>query len=103
MRPTFLLLQLANAIIAGAAAYVYYHAPGLWLDQAQLYFGLAGVAVGVLTALICGASLLFGKGEGGASIHGLLGLAFIGAQAYWLWHFGVDAGILNFVRRAFNL
>ena len=103
MRPTWLLLQLMNIGLASASAYAFYFAPGLWLDQAQLYFCLAGVGVGALTSLLCGLSLLFGEGEGGAGIHGFLGLALAGVQTYWLFHFGLETGLIDFLRRALRL
>jgi hypothetical protein len=103
MRPTWLLLQLANLSLAAASAYAFYVAPGLWFDQAQLYFCLAGIFTGALTSLLCGLSLIFGEGEGGAGIHGFLGLILAGLQTYWLFHFGLDTGILEFLRRALRL
>ena len=102
MRPTWLLLQIANLFLAGASAYVFYHAPDLWGGQAQLYFGLAGVAMGSFTAGVCSLSLMFGKGEGAAALHGLLGLALAGAQIFWLFRFGSESGIIEFIRHKFH-
>jgi hypothetical protein len=103
MRPTWILLQLANVGLASLAAYAFYFAPGLWQDQGQLFFCLAGIGVGCLTALLCGFSLVLGEGEGGAGIHGFLGLAFAGVQTYWLLHFGLETGLVEFLRRALKL
>ena len=103
MRPAWILLQLANIGLASASAYAFYFNPGLWLDQAQLYFCLAGIGVGCLTSLLCGGSLLLGDGEGAASIHGFLGLLFAGLHSYWLFHFGLETGMIDFFRRAFRL
>jgi len=103
MRPTWLLLLLINICLAGASAYVVYHAPGLWNGQAQVYFGLVGMLFGIVTVLFCSASLVFGSGEGGAGLHGLMGLLFVAAQGYGLWHFGRDAGIVQFIRHALRL
>ncbi len=102
MRPTWILLQLVNLLLGGASAYVFYFVPGVWMDQAQLYFCLAGVAAALLTVLFAGGALVAG-GDGLAAVHGLLGLAFLGAQGFWLWRFGQHAGLIHFVRRAFNL
>jgi hypothetical protein len=98
-----LLLQIGNLILAGAAAWVFYRAPDLWGGQAQLYFGLAGVALGSFTAGVCSLSLMFGKGEGAAALHGLLGLGLASAQIFWLFRFGSDSGILEFICHKFHI
>lgn len=85
--------------MAGASGYVFYMTPNLWGGQAQLYFGLAGIAFGSFTAGICGLSLLFGKGEKASAVHGILGLGLSGLQIFWLFRFGADSGILEFIRK----
>ena len=101
MRPLLILWQILNLTLAGASAYVFFMAPNLWGGQAQLYFGLAGIGFGSITAGICGLSLLFGKGERGAALHGIMGLGLAGLQIFWLFRFGSDSGLLEFFRKKF--
>jgi len=99
LKPFLIFLQILNLALAGASGYVFFLAPNLWEGQAQLYFGLAGIGFGSFTAGICGLSLLFGKGERAAALHGILGLGLAGLQIFWLFRFGADSGILEFFRK----
>ncbi len=103
MKPAWLLLQLVNSGLVGFSAYAFYFAPGLWFDQAQLYFCLAGIGLGCLTSLVAGFALLFQADGFSTGMHGLLGLIFAIVQAYWLFHFGLETGMMEFFRRTLHL
>jgi hypothetical protein len=97
---TFLLLQLANAVLAGGSAWIYFRNPALWDDQALVLCVLAGMMSASFTAILLGVSMVFSRESRALflAVHLLLTLAFAGAQGYLLWKLGHDMGLTHYLR-----
>jgi hypothetical protein len=101
---TFLLLQLANAVLAAGTLWIHFRNPFLWDDQAIVISTCAGTAVASLTAIMLGLSLLFSSESkaGAALLNLLLTLGFAGLQGYYLFFTARDLGILQLLKSKFG-
>ena len=97
---TFVLLQLVNAVLAGATLWIHFRNPFLWDDQAIIYATCGGTLVGCLTAIILGISLMLREDVkfGAAFLNLILTLAFAGMQGWFLYLTGRDIGVMEILK-----
>lgn len=100
MPVTFLLLQLANLVLAAATLWIRFRDPFLWDDQAIVVTTCAGSLSASLTAVLLGLSLVFREETkwGVAMFNLVLTLAFAGLQGYFLFLTGRDLGVLHLLK-----
>ena len=104
MPVTFLLLQLANAVLAAATLWIHFRNPFLWDDQGIAFFSCGGTLFACLTAIILGMSLVLREEVkmGAALLNLVLTLAFAGLQGWFLFLTGRDMGILQLLKDKFG-
>ena len=97
---TFILLQFANLVLAGATLWIRFRDPFLWDDQAIVVSTCAGALSASITALMLGLTLVFSEETkwGAAILNLLLTLAFAGLQGYFLFLTGRDLGVLQLLK-----
>jgi hypothetical protein len=95
---TFLLLQIANAVLAAASLWIHFRAPNLWDDQAMVYSILTGCLFASLTAILVGIALIVGEAKKSYWIHLVLTLAFAGVQGWLLWDAGKELGAFHLLQ-----
>ncbi|MDQ3003649.1 MAG: hypothetical protein M3Y08_20625 [Fibrobacterota bacterium] len=100
MPMTFMLLQLANAVMAAATLWIHFRNPFMWDDQAILISTCAGTLGASLTAILLGISLVLHEETkwGTAFFNLLLTLAFAALQGYFLFLTGRDMGIFQIIK-----
>lgn len=100
MSVTFILLQLANLVLAGATLWIRFRNPFLWDDQAIVVSTCAGALSASITALMLGLTLVFSEETkwGSTILNLLLTLAFAGLQGYFLFLTGRDLGVLQLLK-----